>query len=239
MEKDLVITKHNSLVEASYKLTLSEQRMLLACIGQLDGRKPINKNNVFTVTAKEFASIYKIDEKNAYRDLEEAATSLYNKDIKTFDGKHITRFRWVYFVKYHNDGGKVSLGFSPCVTPYLTFLHKHFTSYKLNQISGLKRTYSIRLLEFLAQFKKTGKLVIDLETFKVRLGIEKDYKRFFDLKRWVIEPAVSELIEKSNLSITWKPIKGKTGKAIKQLKFKFKENQGISKEDVIEAEIEA
>jgi len=225
MEKDLVITKHNSLVEASYKLTLSEQRLVLACIGQLDSRRTLNKNNVFTVTAKEFSVIYGVAEKNAYRDLEEAATNLYQRDIKTFDGKHTTRFRWVYFVKYHEDEGKVSMGFSPCVTPYLTMLHKRFTSYKLSQISGLKRTYSIRLLEFLAQFKTTGKLVVDLEAFKERLGVENDYKRFFDLKKRVIEPAVAELIEKSGLAITWKALKGKTGKAIKQLEFKFKEIQ--------------
>jgi plasmid replication initiation protein len=183
----------------------------------------MNKDNVFTVTAKEFASIYGVLEKNAYRALEEAATTLYQRDIKTFDGKHRTRFRWVYFVKYHEDEGKVSLGFSPCVSPYLTLLHKRFTSYKISQISNLKKTYSIRLLEFLAQFKKTGKVVVDIETFKIRLGIEQDYKRFFDLKRWVIEPAVSELIEKSGFSITWKALKGNSGKAIKQLEFRFKE----------------
>jgi plasmid replication initiation protein len=92
----------------------------------------------------------------------------------------------------------------------------------------------------LAQFKATGKVVIDLETFKTRLGIEKDYKRFFDLKRWVIEPAVSELVEKSGFSIAWKALKGTSGKAIKQLEFRFKEKidtQEKPKQEADEVEV--
>jgi plasmid replication initiation protein len=100
-------------------------------------------------------------------------------------------------------------------------LHKQFSSYRLKQIAGLKSVYSIRLLEFLTQFKSTGKLAIELRKFKDRLEIKNEYKRFYNLKMRVIEPAVKELMEKSNLIINWKPIK--TGKRITQLEFIFSE----------------
>ena len=99
-------------------------------------------------------------------------------------------------------------------------LHERFASYKLKQIAGLKSTYSIRLLEFLTQFKATGKLIIELDRFKDRLGIKDEYKRFTNLRMRVIEPAIKELQEKSNLVINWNPIK--SGKTIKQLEFIFK-----------------
>lgn len=220
-ENGLVVTKHNSLIEASYKLTLNEQRLVLSCIAQLDPRKPLPKDNIFTVTAREFAKTYELNEKIAYKELEDASKNLYERDIKTYDGKYRERFRWVYFVQYHDGDGKVTMGFSPCVIPYLTMLHERFTSYNLKQIAGLKKSYSIRLLEFLTQFKSTGKILIDLEKFKERLDLKNEYKRFYDLKRRVIEPAIKELREKSDLVINWRPIKGDIGKKTKQLEFIF------------------
>lgn len=221
LNKELVITKHNSLIEASYKLTLNEQRLVLLCIARLDTRKPLPKDNLFTITVKEFAKTFGIEERHAYEALDEAASMLYERDIKTYDGKYRERFRWVCGVKYHDNEGKVTLGFSNWITPYLTMLHERFASYKLKQIAGLKSIYSIRLLEFLTQFKATGKLLIELDRFKDRLDLKDEYKRFFDLKKRVIEPAVNELIEKANFIIEWRPIK--SGKIIKQLEFIFSE----------------
>jgi plasmid replication initiation protein len=217
--KDTLVTKHNSLIEASYKLTLNEQRLVLSCIAQIDSRKPLPKDNLFTITAKEFSEMYGIEEKHAYEALNEAANTLYERDIRTYDGKYRERFRWVYGVRYHDDGGKVTLGFSSWIIPYLTMLHERFTSYNIKQIAGLKSVYSIRLLEFFTQFKNTGKLIIGLEKFKERLDLKEEYKRFYDLKKRVIEPAVKELTEKSDFIITWKSVK--EGKIIKSLVFNF------------------
>lgn len=229
--KELVITKHNDLIEAGYKLTLNEQRLVLFCIAQIDSRKPLPKDNSFTIPAQEFAKTFDMDGKNVYREIGEAAKLLAERWIKTYDGKYKKKFRWVYGIQYHDSEGKVTLGFSPWVTPYLSKLHKQFTSYKLKEISGLKHVYSIRLLEFLTQFKATGKFIIDLDTFRERLGLREDYKRFYDLKRRVIEPAVKELKEKSNFLIKWKSIKGSRGKGIKQLEFifEYKENKTSKK----------
>jgi plasmid replication initiation protein len=221
---DLVIAKHNSLIEASYKLTLNEQRLILLCIARLDSRKPPPKDNLFTITAKEFSETFGIEEKHAYEALDDASSLLYERDIRTYDGKQRERFRWVCGVKYHDNEGKVTLGFSSWVYPYLTLLHNRFSSYKLKQIAALKSIHSIRLLEFLMQFKTTGKFIIDLEGFKDRLDLKNEYKRFYDFKRRVIEPAVKELQEKSNLVICWKPIK--SGRFVKQLEFSFLE-EGI------------
>jgi plasmid replication initiation protein len=218
-KKDLVITRHNSLIEGSYKLNLDEQRLLYLCITRLDPRKPLPKDNSFTITAKEFAETFSIDEKNVYQQIEEASKSLSERWLRTNDARYREQFRWVFGVRYHDDEGRVTLGFSPWVIPYLTCLKEQFTSLRLSQVANLKSVYSIRLLEFLMQFKATGKFLIELDRFKDRLELKNEYKRFFDLKKRVIEPAVKELKEKSNLTINWKAIK--SGKTIKQLEFVF------------------
>lgn len=220
-KKELVITRHNNLMEGCYKLNLNEQRLLYLCVSKLDPRKALPKDNSFTVTAKEFAEHFLIDEKIVYKEIEEASKALAERWVRTNDGKYREQFRWVFGVRYHDNEGKVTLGFSPWVIPYLTNLREQFTSLKLSQISELRSVYSIRLLEFLTQFKATGKFIIELDRFKDRLALKDEYKRFYNLKMRVIEPAVKELKEKSNLIINWKPIK--SGKTIKQLEFVFSE----------------
>ncbi len=220
--KDLVITRHNSLIEGSYKLNLDEQRLLYLCMAQIDPRKAIQKDNSFTVTAKEFSEAFPVDKKSAYKQLEEASKGLSERWLKTNDGKYREQFRWIFGMRYHDEEGKVTLGFSPWVIPYLTNLSKQFTKLKLSQVANLKSIYAIRLLEFITQFKATGKFIIGLDRFKDRLGIKDEYKRFTNLRMRVIDPAIKELQEKSNLAIDWKPIK--SGKTIKQLEFNFKES---------------
>jgi plasmid replication initiation protein len=220
-KKDLTITRHNSLIEGCYKLNLDEQRLLYLSMIQLDPRKALPKDNCFTVTAKDYAESFGLDEKNVYQQIEEASKSLAEKWLRTNDGKYREQFRWVFGVRYHDKEGKVTLGFSPWVIPYLTGLKQQFTSLKLSQISELKSIYSIRLLEFLMQYKATGKFIIDLDRFKERLSLSNEYSRFYNFKKRVIEPAIKELQEKSNLLIAFKTIK--VGRAIKQLQFNFKE----------------
>lgn len=217
--KELVVTRHNSLIEGCYKLNLDEQRLLYLCISQLDPRKPPPRDNCFTVTARKFSETFNIDSTNAYSQLEEASKSLAERWLKTNDPKYREQFRWVFGMRYHDNEGKVTLGFSPWVIPYLTLLNTQFTSIKISQIANLKSVYSIRLLEFLTQFKATGKFIIDLNKFKERLGIKSEYKRFYNFKKRVLDTAVKELKEKSNFIIDWKVVK--SGRSDRNLEFVF------------------
>lgn len=218
--KDFVVTKANALIQASYRLNLNEQRLVLCCVAQLDARKPLPKDALFTVNVADFAAMFSLDMKNAYRELEDAANALYERDIRTYDGKARERFRWVYHVKYISSEGRVELEFSPSIAPYLTLLHERFTSYQLEQIANLRSIYAIRLFEFLMQYKKTGRLTVLLKDFKAWLELEQQYDRFSNLKARVIEPAAQELREKNHLDIQWKAIK--KGRSVERLEFTFK-----------------
>ena len=141
---EFIVTKSNYIIEANYKLSLNEQRLVLVAISQVDGRKPIDKENDFTITANEFSKIFNIPINQTYEALLEASSRLYERDIKTQDmsARSIERFRWVDRVKYWEGDAKVTLSFSRWVIPYLTMLHKQFTSYELKQISKMKTAYS-------------------------------------------------------------------------------------------------
>jgi plasmid replication initiation protein len=221
-----IITKANALIEASYNLTLNEQRIILACAAKLDGRKPMPRDAVFVLSVEEFIDLFGSDPKNAYAEMEEAATKLYERDIRRIEGTTRKRLRWVYMAEYKKGEGKVRLGFSPEIAPYLTMLHKRFTSYKLEDVASLRSAYAIRLFEMLVQFSETGLFVISVADFKLRLGLDEKYDRFSNLKARVIDPAVKDLVTKTSLDIVWQGIK--KGKTVDRLEFRFSEKQQLA-----------
>jgi len=226
MQNELV-TKSNYLVEAGYKLSFNEQRLILFAISRLDGRKPIAKDNDFIITASEFSASFGMPIKQAYEALEEAASRLYERDIKSFDkdAKMRERFRWVDCVKYWDGDAKVTLSFSNRIIPYLTKLHQQFTSYEIKQISKLRTAYSIRFYELLAQFLKTGERYITLEKLRNLLELQNEYARFFNLKTRVIDPSIKDINETTNITVDWDVIK--KGKVIIGLVFIFQEKSGF------------
>ncbi len=219
-----IVTKSNYLIEAGYKLSLNEQRLILSAIAQLDGRKPPPKSYEFIINAASFSETFNIPIKQAYETLEDASSKLYERDIKTYDrtAKTRERFRWVDRVKYWDGEAKVTLSFSPWVLPYLTMLHQQFTSYELKQISQLNTAYAIRFYELLVQFIKTGERYITLEKFRDLLELKDQYQRFFDLKKRIIEPSIIEINRKTDLTVEWDVMK--KGKNITGLIFVFQGN---------------
>ncbi|MES9904734.1 MAG: replication initiation protein [Sedimenticola sp.] len=222
----IVITKANALIEASYTLSLHEQRMILACAAQLDGRKPIPKDNIFTLTAEEYGARFDLEQSSLYRHMEEAANKLYERDIREVRGSTQKRTRWVYLAEYCKGEGKVRLGFSPEIAPYITLLHKRFTSYKLSEISGLTSTHSIRIYEMLMQYQSTGVFNIAVDDLRERLMLESKYPRFANFKQRILEPVVKELRSKTSLDVSWAPIK--KGRGVERIVFSFKEKPQMS-----------
>ena len=79
---DLIAYKSNALVEASYKLTLQEQRFLLLCIGRLksgaDAESPKLQKTMTITAAEYFDSFPDMGRKNAEVQLQEAIDRLWD-----------------------------------------------------------------------------------------------------------------------------------------------------------------
>ena len=230
---DVTVTKSNDLIRASYSLTVNEQRLILACIAQLDPRKPIPKTQEgdikpMRVTVTDFSETYHIsDRSTAYTALQDAANRLYERDVKTYDerGRRYGRMRWVQSIAYHQGSGYVELTFTQHVAPYISLLHKQFTSYMLQKIARVTSSYAIRIFELLMQFKTTGVFIMGLDEFRLLLELDHKYDRFSNLRMRVIDPAVRELVVKAGLDITWEPIR--KGRQVIALRFTFKEQPQI------------
>lgn len=227
-----LVVQSNELVEASYTLTLHEHRILQCCIAQLDSRRPSTDQPAveagiharwIKVSIADYVQTFPdcARSKSLPAELKEAADDLFEREIKlkAANGDDY-RIRWLGARAVKKDGA-ILLNFSESVLPYLTALKGSFTKYHLRDSKGLRQPNSIRMFEHLQRNRHTGVWLIELEDFIERLDLP--YDRFTDVRRRVIEPAISEIEEKSNLIVDWKPIKD--GRAVKWLEFRFRQGR--------------
>ncbi|EOT5403933.1 replication initiation protein [Escherichia coli] len=225
---DLIAYKSNALVEASYKLTLQEQRLLLLCISRLNSSNATPESQkTMMITAEDFFNSFPdMGRNHAEEKLQEAIDRLWDRSIILKDDEKREEMRWLQYRAHYLKGeAKVQITFADAVMPYLTQLKGQFTKVVIKNISRLSRSYSIRIYEILQQFRSTGERVIALDDFRSMLQIDKKYNDFKILNRSLIKPSIAELNQKSDLAVTVEPIK--KGRTVVALRFLFKEDKQI------------
>jgi plasmid replication initiation protein len=222
-----LIYKSNALIEASYRLSLYEQRIVLACIAQVRRDAPLTDQELYTVSAQQIADMAGVGLKTAYRDLKNASERLFRREVTLHEapngqGKAKIRLtRWVQEVVYQEDQGTVALRFSQPMVPYLSQLSAQFTKYALADVAQMTSSHAIRLYELLCQWRDAGEREMELGWFREALQLEGRYDNIRDLKRRVIEPAVDQINEHSPMWLKWN--QRKTGRRVSHLLFTFGE----------------
>lgn len=238
-EKSLTVVKSNKLIEASYRLGLDEQRILLACIAQIDSTSDLTVKDEFTVTAKQFSEMFGVDLKSAYQQIEKAAEDLFERKIVVDNKKAKIKFvsRWSSSVEYNYGEGSVTIGFANKILPLISQLKEQFTRYNLEHISQLTSVHSIRIYELCLQYLTIGSRTIEVEGLKKILGLEEQYPDFKIFNRDVLKPSVDQINKHTDIKIKLTAIRKL--RKIESLKFEIESkkpkhhklsNQKINKE---------
>ena len=223
-----LVVKDNALMNASYNLDLVEQRLiLLAIVEARESGKGINANDPLTVHAESYINQFGVARQTAYQALKDACDDLFARqfsyqEINERGNTENVRSRWVSEVRYVDAEATVKLIFAPIVIPLITRLEERFTQYEMKQISELSTGYAIRLYELLICWRTTGKTpVIELDDFRKRMGVlDSEYQRMHDLKKRVLEPALEQINEHTDITASYE--QHKKGRVITGFSFKFK-----------------
>ena len=253
MANDLVV-KSNTLINASYSLTLAEQRLIgLAIVKANNQHKEVDTNTMLVVTAAEYVDMFKVDRAAAYMALKDASERLFSRyftydiysreygkeyDLKpprklsTSDDLIKVKSRWVQKIAYREKSGAVYFQFSTDLIPLITNLKEYFTSYYLSQTSDFSSTYATRLFELLMQWKSTNAIpVMALHELRNSLGVEENqYKLVADFKKRVLDIAVNQINETTDYKIEYE--QHKEGRTITGFSFKFKLKHSKSKAQI-------
>lgn len=226
MDSNALVIKSNALIEASYRLSLNEQRLILSCISQIRRDEPVTDKIMYSIFASEFAKVYNLDPKVAYQQLQSAALTLKRREVRITQEpngagrrKETLVANWVQSIKYSEGNGEVKLRFNHDMLPYLTELSRCFTSYKLKNVVCMSSSYGVRVYELLVQWGSLGEREISLEWLKENLQIENKYERIRDFKKRVLDPAIKDINKNSDMWVKWS--QKKSGRKVTHLIFQF------------------
>ena len=231
-----LIVKANSLINASYNLEVTEQRLiLLSIINARETGKGITAESKLEIHASDYMNHFDVDKSAAYEALKGAVNNLFNrqfsfKEQKDDGTEFVVKSRWVSQIGYADEHATLQIIFAPAVVPLITRLEQHFTSYQLKQVQQLTSKYAIRLYEILIAWKSVGKTpVLEINDLRFKLGIEdSEYKRMSDFKARALEPAIKQINEFTDIQAEY--VQHKSGRTITGFEFKFKLKNQPSKE---------
>jgi plasmid replication initiation protein len=188
---------------------MMEQRLILACIGQIDSSEKVVKKDEFKISAREFSELTGTPIKSVYRELKEASEALFERrlTLRSPKSNKVLVTRWVSSVEYDEGEGTVEVCFAQKILPFISQIKSHFTKYKLEHVSKLTSVHAIRIYELCLQYLKIGHRTFQVEDLKYCLGLENDYAEFRDFTKRVLKPAQDQINKHTDIKIKIEPIR--------------------------------
>lgn len=201
-----IIKKDNRMIEARYKVSIHEQRLLLAVLAQI--RSDDEDFKKYTINVQDIAKAHGLTAgKDLYKQLYQAARTLRAAEVDISIGETKRFVGWLNYVEYIEGKGKLVISFNSDLKPYLLQLKSNFTQYKFTAVANFKSLYSIRFYEFLKmnQYHGGGSIFFiqySINDLRNILHIQPDqYKKNKDFRVKVIEPALKEIQDQTDLNI--------------------------------------
>jgi len=228
MNENHYVVKSNTLIEAKRDIEFSalEEKLILALISEI--KIDDNEFKEYEFKIKDFLKLLDVNNRSKiYTEIHNAAKSLMQKviSIKTEDAEIAIAF--LSSAKTIKNKGVIILRFDPTLKPYLLNLQEKFTRYQIKNVLKLKANYSIRLYELLKQNLVMGYRIFEIDDLKQLLGLSEKYEKIYDFKVNVIDKALDEINEYTNILVSYE--QQKTGRRITHLNFiikpKFEDNE--------------
>jgi len=203
-KKNHIVAKDNNLIEAKYRLSVQEQRLMAIMVSDIHPNDKDFKNYRYKI--KDILEWLNIEDSGYYKKLRAITRKLISRCITIFNPKDETIFQtsWLAGAKYHTRKGYIDLSFHPDLKPYLLQLKNCFTQYALQNVLELKSKYAFRIYEICKQYQAIGKRKFQIDELRDLLDLEKnELKRWSDFKRYVLDIAKREINKHTDIKIKY------------------------------------
>ena len=224
--KEISISKSNTLIEAGFDLTLAEHDLMTLAINKL--HKQATGNHEVFITAQEFAVANNISETHAYQQLKSTADKLMERHLKfplyidldkkqnkeanavcVVPPKHgryetvPTKHNWLQSVGYMESNGFIYLLFTDPIRFLIDKTGDAYTTYNFTNTIEMTTFGGKRLYEMVCKWKDLGKTkLMYIDEWKDFFGVADKYPRTAEFKRWVLLPAIAEVNAQGDFRIS-------------------------------------
>ncbi|WP_432648447.1 RepB family plasmid replication initiator protein [Mitsuokella sp.] len=210
LDRTRSVKQSNNLTIARYKLTLLENRILFALCSQI--KKNDDSFDRIRMSVADLADFCGIEGKNKYAKIRTISNNLMRKivTIPTVDGGEYTT-HWLQARRYYPSDCTIEFRLDDDLRGELLQLRAAYVNVPASMLISFKRAYSARLYLILKRMMDSGSYDFEynLDFFRDKFELGKTYEKFSNLKDGVLDPCLTELNEKSNISIEWEYIKVK------------------------------
>jgi len=206
--REYKVVKSNDLIQKSrFQLSLQEQKIILYLISKIKPEDMALKEHTFEI--RDFCKVCGLETNSGanYKHIKNTLKDLRDRSIWiTLENGAETTLAWIDKVTMNKQSGAVIIKIDEMMKPYLLQLQERFTQYELLYTLAMRSQYSIRLYELLKSYEYQHRKIFDIEELKRILSAE-NYKRYPDFKRYVLDIAMREMNDLSDLAVTYDIIK--------------------------------
>jgi plasmid replication initiation protein len=206
-----------TLKESYYKLNPQEQQLILILASRIDGSEDYYNTFKLRVSEINFPFETSSNAENKLTLVKDALLGFQRKSISYKDGQTTITRSWLLAIAFENDEEQIGLQFNFDLKELLMSLRELHSIQSSDDVTRTNLTlgltkwnsvYSIRIYRMLKSNLSFLEQSLSLGEFKDLLGIEQDkYPLYGHLKNKVINPAIREIAEKTDISLSVKEFK--------------------------------
>lgn len=221
--RDMTVAKRDDMVQKGrHQLSVREQRCVLYAISKI---KPDDTAfQEYTFSLSDFYALCGLADES-YTELKAIMKGLSDKSWwATIDDKGTESVvRWFGTVRTNKKSGKVTIKFHEDMMPFLLQLTKQnafYTSYNLQYVLPMSSQFSPRLYELLKSYQKNNReWFFPTDELQQLLNAEKYSKNFNDFRKRVLDPAIEEINQYTDLNIAMDVVREGRGNRVVRVIF--------------------
>lgn len=206
------VVQANTLIGGKQALKLNSAKLIRSAIMQVvrddEELKP------YIITVNELSELLNVSMSNIYRDIDDMTDDIISNPVfvrEVEDGRTMgfIKIPWVTKCEYKADVG-VAIKLNEELKPFLINLKEHYTQYTLGEVLAMRSVYAIRIFEILQSKIMSGNVpkngahvIVSIQELRECCDCEDKYTAFGDLKKRVIDRAVSEINRVTYFDLTF------------------------------------
>ena len=225
IDENKKLKQSNRLVEAKYKLTLSESKIVYTILSQI--HKNGENLEAVRVSAAALIDFCGFDKKHGYSELKSACQTLRERSVtlRYPDGAYEV-IGWVDSIRYN--AGVVDFKVGDALKEVLMNLKEAYLVSSAKMICSFKHDYSARLYMLLKKSLKFGEKEYNLDYIREQFILPLSYSKTAHFERKFVVPCLHDINEKSDIAVSYELLK--EGRAYAKIKFKIRaKNKAVEK----------
>lgn len=205
LSKPSTLRQSNTITNARYDFDACQLDILFCCMSQIHDTDLESK--VYVIHSAEIEQM--TGRTWNYQQFRDATEQMGSRMFEIFTEKDYIQFWLFQYVRYIRGEGRIEINFTPKSITLLKELKNNFTTFELQSALRMTSKYAKRIYQLCSQWKDLGQSKrFPILEFKQNMGLadakgNEDYKAIGDFKKRVLDLAVRQINDQSDLRISY------------------------------------